>query len=438
MQLNKLLIQATVFLLMSLLFIDKLSAQSNFINVTVIDSITNQPIEGTLITFEKTSSLTKKNGQANIGYMTLPISLKVNRVGYLERTVFVNENSPLIIKLEPKPKLLPEVEVMPNLPKHLFFGEKGSKVLDFVIKDKYIILVTGAYPKDVFKIIVLDVMGQFYDELIIPSNFEFLYKSGLNNIYMVTTNAAFSVEVRKGIIQLTNISKRTFDDKITYYKGAHGSLRYIQYHTRTGQTCRFIYEDVETRYISLFSPFCEVVDPKTEKIAKRELDSIYRTQGRELLKDHLDLDFNGLFVNRYGDESFVKMEHFKQRFINNSIYVPFLQFDSGFYILNFYNDSIYTFNFDCSIRNQNHITFHQEKDWLKKVVLDNNQLYTFYKSPNEQITVAEIETNTFQKSVVHKIYYDDARLYNINNGFVYYLTQPDKNSNEVYLFREKL
>jgi len=95
-----------------LLFIGAITSAQK-INILVIDSLTNEPINAASFYFKNGSSgFTDAEGKASVKFKTqYPIELNISSIGYYSKLIQVSQNMDLVIKLKQTRKLMSPIEI---------------------------------------------------------------------------------------------------------------------------------------------------------------------------------------------------------------------------------------------------------------------------------------------------------------------------------------
>jgi len=437
-----------------------LIAQETRVVVKIVDSLTLQPLSraSVIVGENETGYYSNDSGMVSVWFEKGDgrKTISITTVGYEAYKAFIYPSnvSPHVIKLKAVKVSLPETEVFPDLPAHLFFGSKETQVLDYVVTPAYTIIALYNYFDKRCKLVLMDASLKVIDEQPIPADFEKFHVSGLGYIYAITPAQVYEITIRKGLIQTKYITDERFYRTIQYYCGGHDQYLYLTMRAKTGQITIFFHEDTREKIIYQVMPFCVITDEVMQRNAMVDyrrpyVKSMYDGHNPTAAKDMVNL--NDIFPNYdpsegdiipggfKTDTEWFKQKEMAKRYGVHPVYTPFFQVDSGLLIFDFYRNTANKYRYNTELKSSDTITFHKEPGWEQLVLKnENDQMFTAYKKENGKLVIHSLNPTNFSTAPVKELSYSGITQIKISGQYIYYLYQPYRGRNNVFLFRERL
>ena len=342
----------------------------------------------------------------------------------------------MLVDLTPKMNLLPEAEIVENVP-HLAYSNKQVWVSDYKVNNAgmYIILDSNSEHSLIFLSHDQDTLAKVK----INKKYDYLYEDAFGNIHLLSKDTAYQTYYDgEKLNMLYPVDIQTFKQKLMPVQVITDSLLVLQRYTSMWQ---------EVLYISV---------NRNNKETKTLIDCYGstrewgRTYFRDMKKDGV-IDAiqkeNPMFpdimemlgiekTNTFGDDTmentFVDFESSQRaRYKLQPIYCPIAFFNDTIYVFNFENDKLYKFTENGTWVSACDLTFHRTtyrknsrigNNWDRNIIIDKalGKCYAqFTKDGHVTLKEIDLQTGTITKTIelTHHVFPENIQ---IHNGIVYY------------------
>lgn len=271
----------------------------------------------------------------------------------------------MIMTLEEKYNLLPEVEIVEKKPQ-LAYENKEVWVLDYSVDEKGIMAVTSDGHKSFLLHLGFEqdtISIKQIDKKIDVLFREILYRDIFGNTHLMSLDSAFQIHSEKNNLQL--LYGETLEKHQSIFKNIDALTDSIII------TKKKLYSGQEVVYFSTnrntgkTEVLCDVYGSSREMAKNWQLDNIRLR--RALNPGESD------FVNPY--EKPFEWESFEadmlKRVMLQEIYVPLLNVDNKIYIFDFQKDYIYKYDEKGKYLGKTEINFHLKSKYARRDALDN-------------------------------------------------------------------
>lgn len=412
------------------------SAQT--LSIKVVDAETNDPLPRSTIVFgDSTRKFTDDQGVFRL-FWVFPATVKISYIGYKTQKLSFKKfkQDTILVKLVREKQLLDEVQVLPVLPKFIFFGSPDLQVIDYEFIDHF--LVVGVYHNLQRKcsVLVLDSNHKIVDEQPLPADFERFYVSGINRYYAVSGSVIQELQLRRQILTLKYINSDFFYEKVVYYKGFYKDYLYIM-DTHVSKQVHFYYVEHITKPENTIRPLAILGNQHIYDSYKKdvELTKLYRQA--EMVKLY-ELIGPSAFDGYYQTET--KGEFGRQTYFNTiykDVYSQLFLVDSVVYLFDFIEGNLNLFSCDGIPLTSSPIVFHQKAGWKPFVQQSGNGYYTAYETDG-YLQIATLRFNFTDVGMKQQLYHPKPYQWKVHDGYVYYLNATAGYPQNVFLFREVL
>ena len=273
----------------------------------------------------------------------------------------------MIVKLEDKSYILPEVSVVENAPQ-LAYENKDVWVLDYSVDEKGIMAVTTdgfkthlmhlGFEQDTISIKEIDKKLDYLFR-------EIIYQDLFGNTHLLSIDSAFQIHSEKDNLQLlygvtldkhksafANISALTDSIIVTKKKFYYGQeVVYFASNRNSGKT----------------EVLCDIYGSSREMAKNWDIDDI-RSQRAYTGKSEFVADmpnYERPMEREDFDEDLIKRLMFQE------IYAPLLKVDDNLYIFDFQKDYIYKYDSEGNYKSKAEISFHLKSKYARRDALGN-------------------------------------------------------------------
>ena len=447
---KKLLLLYSIFVPFVLLVLlsNRVSAQnSNVLNISVIVSDTTGKVLKDVAIYNSKQNLigiTNNFGKTTIS-AHIGDAIVFSHVSYEQKTIKISvdnifdktENECfMLVDLTPKMNLLPEAEIVENVP-HLAYSNKQVWVSDYKVNNvgMYLILDSNSEHSLIFLSHDQDTLAKVK----INKKYDYLYEDAFGNIHLLSNDTAYQTYYDgEKLNMLYPVDIQTFKQKLMPVQVITDSLLVLQ------------------RYASMWQEILYISVNRNNKETKTLIDCYGptkewgRTYFRDMKKDGV-IDAiqkeNPMFpdimemlgiekTNTFGDDTmentFVDFESSQRaRYRMQPIYCPIAFFNDTIYVFNFENDKLYKFSENGTWVSACELNFHRTtyrknsrigNTWDKKLIIDKalGKCYAQF-SKDGHVTLKEIDLQTGTiKNVIELNHHVFPENIQIHNGIVYY------------------
>lgn len=396
----------------------------------------------------KYEQLTSDSGGFRMQVEEKSVMLLVTYIGYDSARVKVNAtgNEVVRIALKRSVAVLGEVEVLPELPPHLFFGSRETQVLDYTFWMDHTLVVLYNYHRRRCYLVLLDRNNQVVDEQPVPANFESLYTSCIDKTYaLMSDGAVYELTRTASGIGIVPFSRQFFQQKVPYYAGYYKEYFYLTMASKSRQSRVYFLEDTKNRIIYQSTPFSVVSNAQRQRHASREEHRIDndRVKATEEVFPNLNTVAEGDYLQDFtmleSKQGFVRRQFYKQQYLDRPLYAPLFVQDSTPIVFDFYRDRLTCYRADGTFLHELPIRFHHDSGWQSWIWRDafTQRYYTGYLQPDERLKLCELGINDCVTTEKLTLHYPHASLVKVRKGYVYYLARPSEKANHVFLFRQR-
>ncbi len=332
----------------------------------------------------------------------------------------------MLVDLTPKMNLLPEAEIVENVP-HLAYSNKQVWVSDYKVNNAgmYLILDNNSEHSLIFLSHDQDTLAKVK----INKKYDYLYEDAFGNIHLLSNDTAYQTYYDgEKLNMLYPVDIQNFKQKLMPVQVITDSLLVLQ------------------RYASMWQEILYISINRNNKETKTLIDCYGptkewgRTYFRDMKKDGV-IDAiqkeNPMFpdimemlgiekTNTFGDDTmentFVDFESSQRaRYRLQPIYCPIAFFNDTIYVFNFENDKLYKFSENGTWISSCDLTFHRNT-WDKKLIIDKalGKCYAqFSKDGHVTLKEIDLQTGTIKNTIelTHHVFPENIQ---IHNGIVYY------------------
>ena len=342
----------------------------------------------------------------------------------------------MLVDLTPKMNLLPEAEIVENVP-HLAYSNKQVWVSDYKVNDAgmYLILDSNSEHSLIFLSHEQDTLAKAK----INKKYDYLYEDAFGNIHLLSNDTAYQTYYDgEKLNMLYPVDIQNFKQKLMPVQVITDSLLVLQ------------------RYASMWQEILYISVNRNNKETKTLIDCYGptkewgRTYFRDMKKDGV-IDAiqkeNPMFpdimemlgiekTNTFGDDTmentFVDFESSQRaRYRLQPIYCPIAFFNDTIYVFNFENDKLYKFSENGTWISSCDLTFHRTtyrknsrigNNWDKNIIIDKalGKCYAqFSKDGHVTLKEIDLQTGTIKNTIelTHHVFPENIQ---IHNGIVYY------------------
>ena len=415
------------------------------INVIVSDT-TDKTLKDVAIYNSKQNliGITNNFGKTTVS-ARLGDTILFSHVSYEQKTIKISDenifdcnenNCHLLVYLNPKTNVLPEAEIVENVP-HLAYSNKQVWVSDYKVNDAgmYLILDSNSEHSLMFLSHEQDTLAKAK----INKKFDYLYEDAFGNIHLLSKDTAYQTFYDgEKLNMLYPVDIQTFKQKLMPVQVITDSLLVLQ------------------RYASMWQEIFYVSVNRNNKETKTLIDCYGptkewgRTYFRDMQKDGI-IDAiqkeNPLFpnimemlgieqTNTFGDDAientfvdFGSSQHARYRL--QPIYSPIAFFNDTIFVFDLEKDKLLKFTQSGTPVSETDITFHRTtylKDsrigntWDRNIIIDKalGKCYAqFTKDGHVTLKEIDLQTGTITKTIelTHHVFPENIQ---IHNGIVYY------------------
>ena len=435
------------FVLLVLLSNRVLAQNSNVLNISVIVSdSTGKVLKDVAIYNSKQNLIGITN---NFGKTTILAhigdAIVFSHVSYEQKTMKVSEDNIfdktenecfMLVDLTPKMNLLPEAEIVENVP-HLAYSNKQIWVSDYKVNNAgmYLILDNNSEHSLIFLSHEQDTLARAK----INKKYDYLYEDAFGNIHLLSKDTAYQTYFDGEKLNLLYpVDIQTFKQKLMPVQVITDSLLVLQ------------------RYASMWQEILYISVNRNNKETKVLADCYGptrewgRTYYRDMVKDGV-IDAvqkeNPLFpnimemlgieqTNTFGDDAientYVDFESSQRaRYRLQPIFSPITFFNDTIYVFDLDKDKLLKFTQSGTPVSETDISFHRttyRKDsrigntWDRNIIIDKalGKCYAqFSKDGHVTLKEIDLQTGTIKKTIelTHHVYPENIQ---IHNGIVYY------------------
>ena len=271
----------------------------------------------------------------------------------------------MIMTLEERYNLLPEVEIVENKPQ-LAYENKEVWVLDFSVDEKGIMAVTSdgrksyllhlGFEQDTISIKEIDKkLDVLYREI--------LYRDIFGNTHLMSLDSAFQIHSEKDNLQLLyGVTLEKHQSTFKSIDALTDSIIVTKKKLYSGQEVVYFSTN---RNIGKTEVLCDVYGSSREMAKNWRMDEIRLRRALEPGKS----EFSNPYEKPFEWESFEA--DMLKRVMLQEIYVPLLNVDNKIYIFDFQKDYIYKYDEEGKYLGMTEISFHLKSRYARRDALDN-------------------------------------------------------------------
>ncbi len=351
----------------------------------------------------------------------------------------------MLVDLTPKVNLLPEAEIVENVP-HLAYGNKQAWVSDYKVNDAgmYLILDNNSEHSLVFLSYEQDTLAK----ATINKKYDYLYEDAFGNIHLLGLDSVYQTYYDgEKLNMLYPVDIQTFKQKLMPVQVITDSLLILQQYASMWQEIFYISvnrNNKETKtLIDCYGPTREWGRyfyrdmMKDGLIDRMEMENPMFPKVMEML----GVQSNSASGEPYADngvDELTRMNDYvdinnsqRARYVVNPIYCPIAFFNDTIYVFNFENDRLYKFTENGTWVSVCDLTFHRTtyrknsrigNTWDKKLIIDKalGKCYAqFTKDGLVTLKEVDLQTGTIKKEIklTHHYYPENIQ---VHGGTVYY------------------
>ncbi len=386
----------------------------------IIDADTQKPMENVNIynlqNFKGAVSSAK--GRFKIKIDSLPSQVQFSFIGYETQAVWITEEGDkwLDIQLHPYLTTLPDVVVSAQ-PKIEEITKKEYTVRDFVFYKEDILIMTFPGMKDGNYLVLIDIEGNAKDSLSLKGikRFDFLTKSCLGHIHLVTDTHDYQIEIgEKGGRIVGKEDRKVYSRIVEPCIAATDRYLFYQFRFCLGQLLKFEGFDRESDYQFTLG---EVANG--ENLERRYWEELAPHVG------YID----GLNIS--WEEKQNELQRVLQRKMElaglvhlfyQPVYAPMLNLGTQLCVFNHPANVLELYDTNGTFQRKVPINYHHIKKWDKRIMLDEftGKVYTTFDHPKGKL-IREVDTENGMLGVptlIDCVYIDKMK---IRKGVLYYL-----------------
>ena len=386
----------------------------------VVDAATQQPMEAVNVfsLTELNGISTKEDGTFELKVESLPNQIQCSYIGYETLAVWINEKGEqwLDIQLHQYYSTLPDVVVSAK-PKIEEITHKEYTVRDFVFYENDILIMTYPGMQDGNMLVLIDLKGKAKDSLSIKGikRIEFLKKSCLGNIHLVTETHDYQVGIDSAGIKIISEDNRKKYSKVLEPCVA-ATERHLYYRFRfcLGQVLKFQGYDKESDHQFTIS---EVVNG--ENMERRYEEELAGEVG---YIDYLDLSWeekqNLLQRHLQGNTKLANLVHL----FYQPVYVPMINLGAQLCIFNHVNDVLELYDSHGAFQRKVPINYHKVDKWDAQILHDafTGKVYTLFDhAKGKVVREVDVENGTLGGAVLIDCTFIEKM--KVRDGVLYYL-----------------
>jgi len=386
----------------------------------VVDAATQLPMEAVNV-FSLTSLKgisTKEDGSFELSISTIPNQVQFSYIGYETLAVWMDQKGEqwLDIQLHQYYSRLPDVVVSAQ-PKIEEITHKEYTVRDYVFYEDDILIMTYPGMQDGNLLVLIDINGKAKDSLSIKGmkRIEFLKKSCLGNVHLVTETADYQIGMdSSGIKIISEDSRKVYSRVLEPCVAATDRHLYYRFRFCLGQVLKFEGYDKESAHQFTIS---EVVNG--ENMERRYQEELAEEIG---YIDYLDLSWEEkqmrLQTHLQGNTKLASLIHL----FYQPIYVPMINLGSQLCIFNHVSDVLELYDSNGAFQRKVPINYHKIKKWDSRILHDafTGKVYTLFDHPKGKVVRSvDVENGTLGSPVLIDCVFIEKM--KIRDGVLYYL-----------------
>ena len=339
-----------------------------------------------------------------------------SHISYEPKTMKIFDENMLVI-LNPKTNILPEAEIVENVP-HLAYETKEVWIVDYIVGMEGVTAITTTGKTS--HLLHLDFEQDTLSIRQIDTKYENLFRDVFGNIHLVGPDSAYQIySDGEKMHLLYGILREKFDMTFAPIAVLTDSILVTKQVFYYGQEWAFFKVNRNTMRKDFL---CDISGPSLEMAKNWNIDDIRL----EAMLNPNNQMFNSP-IKKSKEVENLKAKVLRQVMLQE-IYVPVLNIDNSIYIFDFQNDAIYLYDNLGNYVDRTEMNFHRgfrnsvNKNWDKNIILDEakNECYAqFIKDGIVTLKKINLKTGNIDSS-----YILDAHVFpeniQVHNGIVYY------------------
>lgn len=365
---------------------------------------------------------TDLKGSFKLEIQSLPAQIVFSFIGYESDTILFENPRRRYKKMYLKPEVfdLPGIEITAKLELERL-SDKLFSIRDFLMLDNEQILYLKKEGEiRGWEIILATLDGYVLDTFSLKKRYirgpDFLHKSCLGNIHLLTYQGAYQLNIEDGkIVMSDSYARSKFNRLVLPCIESSEHYVYLKRKSYGGLGAEFKIAHKE----GLFNRRFRMISDHNQQNRYRD-DARYAALYEEMAKK-TSLQFNDGLENTY--RQFQLEMRFRQRSFSNGIDIPIFKLGDSLLIFNYYDHEIEFFNLEGKrdVEKRVNIDFHLYKKW-EKVIFDkaDGKLYAVFNSRKGKY-IAEIDIQTGK--IKNPLHFDCifVRKISVHDGFLYLL-----------------
>lgn len=415
-----------------------------------------EPLKGATVVADKTAlTWTDTTGFFDMRLRERPKTLTVRYVGYfpqrmrLDTLAFSGENTRLQFFLISNAVSLSEVAISEKSVETLFQENFQTNLLDYVFAGKDLLLLVREGKKHFLRL--ANDAGRTLAEMRLPAeHFTLLHQSCTGDFHIVGDTWAWEVALNSQQIDtLPRYPAAGFHELVEPCVLIHNDFYFFRETGPFRQSVRYIYFDLsKKRYLLAY-----IRDERAEEQLAhryREILDTYMRTIPDVDRDDILSGKNplGSSAQALRPENLTKMAEtnglvaaigFFTMLAADSVYAPLFKINDRLCIFDHVNDVVLRFKLDSWADSSLAINYHKAPGWRKEMILDValNRVYGRFSSKGGGLVLKEIdiENGGVGKEYAPEVVPYLAENFQMRNGYLYFIGQPDVNSPNRKLYK---
>lgn len=409
----------------------------------------------TVIADETAQAVTDTMGVFDLRLRERPKALTVRHVGYfpqrmqLDTVAFSGKSARLQFFMVSNAVSLPEVAISGKPVETLFQENFQTNLLDYVFAGKDLLLLVREGKKYFLRL--ANDAGRTLVELRLPAgNFTQLHQSCTSDFHVVGDTWAWEVALNgQQIDTLPRYPATRFHEIVEPCVMIHNDFYFFRETGPFRQSVRYVYFDLNQQRRLLAYIRDEIAEEQLTR-RYREILYAYMQTIPDVDRDDILSGKNplGNSANALRPENLTKMAEtnslvaaigFFTTLAADSVYAPLFKINDRLCIFDYVNDVLLRFNLDSQEDSSVKISYHRAPGWRKEMIPDLvlNRVYGRFSGKNGGLVLKEIdiENGSVRKEYAPEIAPYLAENFQMRNGYLYFIGQPEVNSPNRKLYK---
>lgn len=360
----------------------------------------------------------------------LPISVTANYMGYSDTSLQITQkrNQNCSFLLYPNSIDLNEITV--NYEKNVIFGNRTYQILDYLLADDKILLIT--YKRSLFKsiLVMTDLFGKIQAAIPIKGKPIKLYTDCVNMPFLVCQSVPYMIHIRDTTMTL----QRAYQDKFNkLLKPCVASLNNVLFYKYMGPF------DLSLAYYTYnlvnndFELYTRIDDEFQQALFVNDFNYLLRSNGIKILGNTNNYEALRKFKSKD------LKELFRYNMFHQPVYAPLFPYNNDILIFDHANSYLNKFDVKGVLIDSVSINYQHMKGWEPLILFDEigNKFYTISEKNSISIFY-NINIKNGHITEVKRVPYSWIEKPCIRNNTLYFLYRREDKNSAKYLYFEDL